>query len=297
MKVVGCWMYVINKYGFPPHLEDMFKGIKELSELGFRYIELEGVGKENLMDVVNHREDFLGLLKNLGVKLTNFAVILPNIFSMNKSLKKDALKFFEKGVETAKHLNSDFVWIDSFMPPVEIKEGKVFSDTIEFGTEVKVKIPPDFVWKDFWNNFVDSVKECCRISESYAIPLLLEPRTSEVISNSDALLRILDAVGSDNFGVIFDTAHLHAAKELLPLSVEKLGSSIKYVHVADNDGGSDKHLNPEDGTIDWEELFIALKKIGYTGYYAVDLEALPDLDQCFLRCKAFLEKYGKKLSL
>ena len=149
MKVVGCWMYVINKYGFPPQLEDMFKGIKELGELGFRYIELEGVGKENLMEVVNHREDFLGLLKSLGVKLTNFAVILPDIFSMNKSSKKEALKLFEKGVETAKHLNSDFIWIDSFMPPVEIKEGKVFSDTIEFGAEVKVKIPPDFVWKDF----------------------------------------------------------------------------------------------------------------------------------------------------
>lgn len=297
MRVTGCWMYVINKYGFPPELGDMRKGIKELVDLGFKFVELEGVGRDNLMEVVNNRDDFLELFNDMGVKLTNFAILLTDIFSMDTSVKEDALKLFEKGVETVKYLDSDFVWIDSYMPPVEIKEGKVFSKTIEFGTEVQVKIPSDFVWSDFWDNFVNSVNRCNQIAEKYEINLLIEPRTGEVISNSDALLRIIEAVGSENLGVILDTAHLHAAKEILPLSVEKLGKHIKYVHIADNDGSNDRHLIPGNGTIDWEEVFISLKKIGYNGYYAVDLEALPDLDQSFLKCKKFLEDYGNKLSL
>ena len=297
MKITGCWMYVINKYGFPPKLEDMRKGIKELSDLGFDYIEFEVVGKENLMEVMNNRSNLLDFIGKLGVSISNFAVLLPNIYSMDKSLKKEALSLFNLGVETAKFLKSDYVWIDSFMPPLEIKEGKVFSETIEFGTELKVKIPPDFKWSEFWDNFVDSVKKCSQIAEKHQIPLLIEPRTGEVLANTDALLRILDAVNSENLGVIFDTAHLHAAKEILPLSIEKLGNNIKYVHAGDNDGSSDRHLIPGDGTIDWEEIFLGLKKIGFDGYFATDLETLPDYDQSFLKCKKFLEDCGKKFSL
>jgi len=290
-------MYVINKYGFPPKLGDIYKGIKEMSNLGFKFIELEGVGKDNLMEIINNKSSLLKLCDNLGVKIANFAILLPDVFSMNTSVKENALRLFERGVETAKYLNSDFIWIDSFMPPVEIKSGKTFAQTIEFGTQVKVKIPSGFIWSDFWDNFVKSVKRCSQIAENYEIPLLIEPRTGEVISNSDALLRVIELVGSKNLGAILDTAHLHAAKEILPLSIEKLGEKIKYVHIADNDGRDDRHLIPGDGTIDWKEVFISLKKLGFNGYYATDLEKLPNYDQSFLECKKFLEDYGNKLSL
>ena len=161
-----------------------------------------------------------------------------------------------QGVKTAKYLGSDFVWIDSFMPPVEIKSGKTFAHTIEFGVQVKVRIASGFIWNDFWNNFVDSVKKCNQVAGSYGIPLVIEPRVGEVISNTDAMLRLIELVGSKNFGVILDTAHLHAEKEILPLSIEKLGPHIKYVHIADNDGRDNRHFIPGDGTIDWEEVFI-----------------------------------------
>lgn len=202
-----------------------------------------------------------------------------------------------EGVKTAKYLGSDFVWIDSFMPPVEIKSGKTFAQAIEFGVQVKVRIPSGFIWNDFWNNFVDSVKKCNQVAGSYEIPLVIEPRVGEVISNTDAMLRSIELVGSKNFGVILDTAHLHAEKEILPLSIEKLGPHIKYVHIADNDGRDNRHFIPGDGTIDWEEVFISLKKQGYKGYYSIDLEKLPNYDQKVLEAKKFLEDYEEKLSL
>ncbi len=45
--------------------------------------------------------------------------------------------------------------------------------------------------------------------------------------------------------------HLHAAKELIPLSVEKLGSRIFYIHASDNDGRDNYHWAPGKGTVDW----------------------------------------------
>ena len=297
MKIACCWMYVISKYGFPPKLEDVYKGIKEMSNLGFKFIEMEGIGRDNLIEVINNKADLLKLFNDLGVKLANFAILLPDVFSMDASLKENTLELFRKGVETAKYLGSDFIWIDSFMPPVEIKSGKTFAQTIEFGVQVKVRIPSGFIWNDFWNNFVDSVKKCNQVAESYGISLIIEPRVGEVISNTDAMLRLIELVGSKNFGVILDTAHLHAGKEILPLSMEKLGPHIKYVHIADNDGRDNKHFVPGDGTIDWEEVFISLKKQGYNGYYSIDLEKLPSYDHKVLEAKKFLERYEEKLSL
>jgi len=289
-------MYVISKYGLSPNLKNVYKGIKEMGNLGFKFIELEGIGSNNLINIINDRANLLKLCKNFGVKIANFAILLPDVFSMNTSLKEDALRLFEKGVETARYLNSDFVWIDSFMPPVEIKSGKTFAQAIEFGVQIKVRIPPGFIWDDFWNNFVHSVKKCNQIAENYEIPLVIEPRVGEVISNSDALLRLIELVGSKNFGAILDTAHLHAEKEILPLSIEKLGSHIKYVHIADNDSRDNRHLVPGQGTIDWEEVFISLGKQGYNGYYSIDLEKLPNYDQKVLESKRFLERYKKIFS-
>ncbi len=127
--------------------------------------------------------------------------------------------------------------------------------------------------------------------------LLVEPRVGELTSNSEALLRLLEAVDDDNLGVILDTAHQHAQKELLPLSVEKLGRHIRYVHVADNDGLLNHHYVPGTGTIDWDEVFLALKRQGFDGYYAVDLEQMPELEECFVQGKQFLEAYAERLGL
>jgi hypothetical protein len=44
MKIVCAWMYAIGKYGFPPEVEDIFRALSEMREMGFEYIELEAVG-------------------------------------------------------------------------------------------------------------------------------------------------------------------------------------------------------------------------------------------------------------
>ena len=56
------------------------------------------------------------------------------------------------------------------------------------------------------------------------------------MANTDGLLWLIDAVGDENLGVVLELAHLNAQKEILPLSVEKLGNRIFGIHVSDNDG-------------------------------------------------------------
>ena len=102
--------------------------------------------------------------------------------------------------------------------------------------------------------------------------MLVEPRVGEVVANSDAMLRMIEQVNDDNLGVILDIGHQYAQKELIPLSIEKLGRHMKYVHIADNDGRDNRHLVPGNGTVDWDEVFRLLKLKSFDGYFSVDLE-------------------------
>jgi hypothetical protein len=43
MKISCCWLYAISKYGYPPSLEDTFKVLGEMRDMGFTSVELEGV--------------------------------------------------------------------------------------------------------------------------------------------------------------------------------------------------------------------------------------------------------------
>jgi sugar phosphate isomerase/epimerase len=297
MKISCCWMYAIGKYGFPPSLDQMLHAIQEMADLGFENIELEGVGFENLRAVVDNRERIKEACQKAGVRLANFAPLLPETISMDEAVSERALALFAEGVETAAYLGAPSVWIDSYAPPLELVDAKPMTQELTYGQQYRVRVPQGFDWDRFWAHFVRVVRRCTQIAREHGVQLLLEPRVGEVTPNSDALLRLIEAVDDDNFGVILDTAHQHAQKEILPLSIEKLGKHIGYVHIADNDGRVNRHLEPGAGNIDWEEVLIALKRQGYDGYYAIDLEKLPQLEKKFLESKCFLENYGERLGL
>ncbi len=297
MKISCCWMYAIGKYGFPPTVAQMLHAIQEMADLGFRYIELEGVGFQNLREVVDNRDAIKQAVQHAGVQLANFAPLLPEIISLDDTLRERAVALFAEGVETAAYLGSPFVWIDSYFPPLELVGGKPLTTEMTFGQQYRMRIPTGFEWARFWDHFVAAVSRCNRIARKYGVQLLVEPRVGEVTPNSDALLRLVAAVNDDNLGVILDTAHQHAQKELLPLAVEKLGRYIRYVHIADNDGLTNRHLEPGAGNIDWEAVFLALQKQGYDSYYAIDLEKLLTLEAKFLHSKRFLEEWASRLGL
>jgi len=107
----------------------------------------------------------------------------------------------------------------------------------------------------------------------------------------------MDHAKEKKFGAVLDTGHLHAQKEILPLSVEKLGSKIFYLHVSDNDGKENQHLTLGEGTIDWEGVFTALKKHKFQGYVAIDIGKVPNLDEKVKKSKVFLEKISEKLEI
>jgi sugar phosphate isomerase/epimerase len=201
-----------------------------------------------------------------------------------------ALELFELGTELAVSLGAKLVMTDSYEVPLEYVGETPGEDPIHYGKGYRVKVNASFNWDQVWENLVSVMRRCAEIAAYHGMRLALEMRLGEAVSNTDAFLRLYDAVNNPNLGVVFDTGHLNAQKEILPLSIEKLKDRIFLIHAADNDGRTNQHLALGDGTIDWATIFQALQKHGFDGYVALDIGDCPDLEQAYLRSKKFLER-------
>ena len=297
MKINCCWLYAISKYGYPPSLSDTYRVIQEMVDLGFNYIELEGIGERNLNELFQNRQRIKKLVQDIGIKIVNFCPVLSDLVSMEDRKRRKALQLFSTALELASFFECKTIQLDSYTPPLKFKGASPYQDNVDFGQQFEVIVDPDFDWKNQWEVLVDTMNICAEQSKKAGLKLCLEPRVGEMVSNSDGAMRLIDAVGDENFGVILDTGHLHAQKEILPLSVEKLNGSIFYVHTSDNDGCSNEHLPLGKGTIDWEGLFLALQKHKFNGYVGIDLGRITDLDTAMRNSKQFLEKLAVKMGL
>ena len=172
MKISCCWMYAIGKYGFPPPTQAMLQAIEEMARMGFQYIELEGVGNENLTAVIENRQQLRQACQDAGVAVANFAPLLPDVISLDPVRQAEALQLFARGVETAAYLDAAFVWIDSYTPPFAIIAGKALTAEIHFGEQWRIRIPEDFNWPAFWRHFVQAIKHCARIAKAHGLNLV-----------------------------------------------------------------------------------------------------------------------------
>lgn len=293
VRICLAWLYAITKYGYPTPVGRMLSAFEDAARLGFEYVEVEAVGERNLREVEERRSELKAKLSELGLEVVNFAGIFREIVSPNSAERGRGLAMLERAADLAVYFGAEMLQTDTFTPPLEFAGSRPYSSAIVFGERYRVKVDPTFSWGRFWSNLVETMRRAARLAAARGLKLVVEPRIGETVSNSDAMLRLIEEVGEGNFGAVLDVGHLHAAKELLPLSVEKLGSRIFYVHASDNDGRDNYHLAPGRGTVDWDGVFEALSKHRFRGPIAVDVGG-PDiaarLDEEVVAAKEFLER-------
>lgn len=125
-------------------------------------------------------------------------------------------------------------------------------------------------WKKIWETYVRCVGEMSDECKSYKLKLAIEARPREIINNTEAILNLLEDVSATNLGATFDTGHHFTMREILPISIWKLGSAIYSVQLSDNDGIIEYQWAPGEGNIDWRPTIEALKSIKYDGYLVIE---------------------------
>ena len=298
MKISCCWLYAISLYGYPVPVSDIPAALRRMADLGFRFVELEGASaQDNLLELRDRRQEIKDLCERLGLSVVNFCPVIPELVSLHPDEREKGLALFDVALDLARFFGCSTIQIDSYTPPLRFVGEQPYKEMLNYGIQFQVEIDPAFDWSQQWGVLVDTFKRCAVMARRAGLPFCLEPRVGEIISNTDALLRLMDHVAEDNFGAVLDTAHQHAQKEILPLSVEKLGSRIMYLHVADNDGKTNDHLALGEGTVDWQGVFSALKKHRFGGYVAIDIGRLPDMDPAMKRSLAYLQDLLPRLDI
>jgi sugar phosphate isomerase/epimerase len=87
----------------------------------------------------------------------------------------------------------------------------------------------------------------------------------------DELLWLIGQTDPAVVGVCLDVGHAHVAGLDQHKAITALGPALRATHIQDNDGSSDQHRLPYEGTIDWGAVLRGLREIGYQGAFNLEV--------------------------
>ncbi len=173
-----------------------------------------------------------------------------DLSSTNDVVRQDSVAYMKECIDHAVTLASPIVLI--------VPKRRIHGHSIE----------------DAWERLTESIDEVCRYAQQYELMMGIEPANvyvTDMVNSAEDALRLVEALGHDNLGVVIDTGHVHLSHETAQDAVEKLGTRLLQVHVNDNDGQQQQNLVPGEGTFDFTGLIDVLRQVGFEGFLSAEL--------------------------
>lgn len=128
--------------------------------------------------------------------------------------------------------------------------------------------------KEIFSRLVKSLQRLAAYAEKKNVTLVLEPLTvyeSNVICSLRDLERALAEVESPNLVGMCDLAVSFTTGEPAAEYVSRLGERFQYLHIIDNDGCSDSHILPGDGSLPLGPVLQEIRREGFDGQATIEL--------------------------
>jgi len=175
----------------------------------------------------------------------------PSILcSLNEAVRQDSVRYVESAIDNALRLGAASV---SICPGMTLH-----GEDLDQG----------------WAQLRKSFCELLDYTEGADVALVIEPahkaETTLILTVDDGL-RMIDEIGSERLGILLDTGHANVNGEDLAEVVRKLKDVPFHIHIDDNNGDSDAHMVPGEGSIDFGPFVAALDEIGYQGFVSAEL--------------------------
>ncbi len=309
---IGSWAYTIGPYAEHPIGFDTVIG--RLKELGFDAVELGAFpphpnpGNPNgpddewpgAMPEKSQREELRAKMAETGLAFSGIAANLWGEKLINTDDQSKYISEFKKNAEFARDLGIGGIRVDTVQPPTILRE-------IDYQTAM--------------DRVVGAWKTCCDIAADHGLYVTWEFEPGFAFNKPSDVVRIHEAVGKDNFGILYDTCHGQMAgvvgarqegeKETFASQVDllrMLNGRINHVHLIDSDNTCHKDAQGNDetsahppfglGVLDFDEIMPALVRASRLpdDFWTIDLCFWPDAWAATEQCKKFVdglvERYG-----
>lgn len=146
-----------------------------------------------------------------------------------------------------------------------------------------------------WELFADSLDQICYFAGHYDVLIAIEPADkfqTDLINTTHQALDMIEEVGCENCGVLFDTGYALIAKEKPATAILHLRDKLFHIHLNDNDGEQNESLIPGKGRFDFDTLITTLKTVHYEGFLSAEpgWHYTLDPDTAAIESREFLEK-------
>lgn len=300
-QITSSFLYTITRYGYPPAADRMGLYLKEMASLGFRSVELEGIGIDHLANVYAKRKTIKEALVQQELSLPVFCAVLPGLGSADPKVRRSNLNAFEQGCELAAYLEAPGILDNGPLIPYTFPKDMEIHRHYSIDVLPHVRLPLDLVWKEYWQGLTETFQLACGIAERYGLKYYLHPCIGSLTETTDGFLLLRSAVERDNLRFNLDTANQFFARENLALALMKLEGQLDYIHISDNHGVRVEHLSPGDGVIDWDIFFSTLQTIKFKGHLSIDVggaeSGIKNIDDAYLHTANWLEQKMKEYEI
>ena len=252
--------------------------IRRIAGLGFKAIELIAWNRQVLDEYYTPQtiKHLRSIIEGEGLVLSEFVSTPEGMASPEKRVRDQAVEHFRRLVEVGVELGTQIVNSVSHYP-FEIEFPHLTA--LPLVQKFQVDIPAGLDWGQNWRDYVDALRRCVRLCEDAGVKYALEPHPHRYMSNAASMLRLLDHIPSEAFGMNLDPSHLFPCGEIPHVVIYQLGKRIFHCHFSDNDGLTNVHWRPGKGKIDWEAVMKALKDVGFSGVVSIELEDVPGVSR------------------
>lgn len=196
--------------------------------------------------------------KQYGVEISMFTPELLaypyNLLSASAKERKETIDYLNRSIETAAAIGTDKMQITMKHPG--------------YGRDRD----------EIWDLMAEGLGILCCTAQRNGVDLILEsltPSEGNVITNADDIVKIQRLVSSGSLCAMIDVVPPFVANEPYSEYFDKLGNTMKYVHICNSDGKTEIHLQLCDpaGEIPMIDFFRIMRKNGYDGWCSLELLA------------------------
>jgi len=229
----------------------------------------------------------------LGLRFSALAANLWQEHLIDTGDPTDYLNCFRRNLDFCVDLGIRGIRVDTVQPPTIF--GQVDADVAR-------------------RRVVKTWKQCVREAADKGVYVTWEFEPGFAFNKPSDIVRILDEVNDDNFGIMFDTCHAHmvasvgarqpGSKETLPGGAlqlaRKLRGKINHIHLIDSDGSlhddeTSTHAPFGEGLLSFDELLPELNKNALShNWWTIDLCFWPDAWPVTERCKKAIDQMNAK---